>query len=463
MKKLILAVAALAVAVIGFGGLHASTTYANPAKIWVVNQNVSQYLNAGAVNFAALTDADVAQLDDWATASAGQIGPDMANAGDVFIVVKTDGSNSGMSLNGRGLVCATVTGSAATCNGTDLSTPATVGTSGQFVVWQVTGVGTFAGDVTATALQDTVAVESETLKLVGTAHDIQLTVTKDTIQEANASGACGPTSSITAPTRAGAVATYSDIDGNALVGYAPTFKTSSSSTMDVGTGDDAGGTSFTATSMLLPDGTTIAGFDVICGIAAGSATLTATTTTNEGTGMGAAAAVARTADITVTGVPASIALTASPATIACDGTATSTVTAKVTDSAGNNVVDNTSVNFSVVALGTANPINVKSKAGEASSTITPLSGATAGVTVIVTSGDAQASIRVDCSLPIPTVAPAASPTAGGGGTIVGPNTGTGGFLGQDDSAGFPMWTLVALVLGSLVLVGGGMVTRRTGK
>jgi hypothetical protein len=117
----------------------------------------------------------------------------------------------------------------------------------------------------------------------------------------------------------------------------------------------------------------------------------------------------------------------------------------------------------VVALGTANPINVKSKAGEASSTITPLSGATAGVTVIVTSGDAQASIRVDCSLPVPTV-PAASPTpTGGTGVIVGPSTGTGGYLGQDGSAGFPMWTLVALVLGSLVLVGGGMVTRRAGK
>jgi len=40
--------------------------------------------------------------------------------------------------------------------------------------------------------------------------------------------------------------------------------------------------------------------------------------------------------------------------------------------------------------------------------------------------------------------------------------GNGGYLGQD-SAGFPMWTLVALALGSLALVGGGLLTRRSGK
>jgi hypothetical protein len=137
------------------------------------------------------------------------------------------------------------------------------------------------------------------------------------------------------------------------------------------------------------------------------------------------------------------------------------VTAKVTDSAGDNVADGVTVNFSVVALGTANPINVKTAAGSASSTITPLSGATAGVTVIVTSGEAQASIRVDCSLPIPTptsAGPLPTPTRPGG--VIGPDTGNGGYLGQDGSAGFPAWTLVALALGSVALVAGGLVTRR---
>jgi hypothetical protein len=40
--------------------------------------------------------------------------------------------------------------------------------------------------------------------------------------------------------------------------------------------------------------------------------------------------------------------------------------------------------------------------------------------------------------------------------------GTGGYMSQD-SAGFPMWTLVALGLGSVALVAGGLVTRRAGK
>ena len=84
------------------------------------------------------------------------------------------------------------------------------------------------------------------------------------------------------------------------------------------------------------------------------------------------------------------------------------MTAKVTDSDGNNVADGVPVNFSVVALGTANPINTETKDGVATSVITPLSNSSAGVTVIVTAGDSgiatpvQTSIRVDCALPLAT-------------------------------------------------------------
>jgi hypothetical protein len=160
-------------------------------------------------------------------------------------------------------------------------------------------------------------------------------------------------------------------------------------------------------------------------------------------------------------VPAAIALTASPAAIPCDGTSTSTVTAKVTDSAGNDVVDNTPVTFSVVALGTANPINTTTTGGSSTSTITPLSGGTAGVVVQVTAGDAASSIRIDCLPALATATAAAGgATATPPGGITGPNTGTGGYLGNDSSSGFPMWTLVALALGSFVLVGGGIVARR---
>lgn len=202
----------------------------------------------------------------------------------------------------------------------------------------------------------------------------------------------------------------------------------------------------------------IGGFAVVCGgTDTGDVDITATINA------GGAGEEDSTATITVVGAPASVALTASPAIIACDGTATSTVTAVVTDSEGNNVADGTNVNFSVVALGTANPINADTAAGSASSVITPLSAATAGVTVIVTSGSAQSSIRVDCALPVPTATvpgAVATPTRSG---VRPPDTGSGGYMGQDSSSGIPTWTLIALGLGSLALVAGGLVTRRAGK
>lgn len=103
------------------------------------------------------------------------------------------------------------------------------------------------------------------------------------------------------------------------------------------------------------------------------------------------------------GEPAAIALTADPASILCDGTNSSTVTAKVTDAAGNNVVDGTPVTFSVIALGTANPIITSTSDGTVSSTVTPVFGATAGITVKVTSGRVASSIRIDCVAPIGTL------------------------------------------------------------
>ena len=455
MKKFILAAAALTVAVLGFGGLTASTTHANPATIWVINGNVSSAtattpVTPGAFD-TALNTSDVtrapylSQLDDFQTSSGGQTAADVGIpfAGVTYIVVQTDGSGSNVTLNGRGLVCAPL------CDGAATSVPNAVD---HIVVYTVTSVGTHSsGDtLVATAQQDAVTLDSATITVVGQAHDIALAATKTTIQEGLST--CATTDSISAPTRAGAVATYTDINGATVVGYFTTWASSSADMLVAAP---------TTPSMVLSDGTTIGAGNVICGVNAGSATLSAKNAVSGA--ISGETVVTRTEDITIGGVPASIALTASPATIACDGTATSTVTAKVTDANGDNVVDNTNVNFSVVALGTANPINAKTTAGEASTTVTPLSGASAGVTVIVTSGDAQASIRVDCSLPVPTVAPPVPTPTGGAGVIVGPDTGNGGYLAQNGSAGLPLWTLVALALGSVVLVGGSMVTRRSGK
>lgn len=167
-----------------------------------------------------------------------------------------------------------------------------------------------------------------------------------------------------------------------------------------------------------------------------------------------------TATKTIVGLPANVSLSASPAAIDCNGVNTATVTATVTDADGNNVVDGTEVRFDVVALGTANPIRAKTEGGQASSTITPLSGAVAGVTVVVTAGDAEASIRIDCIQPTPT-APAASPTPTG--PITPPVTGNGGYLSQNAAGGFSWTALAGLALGALALTLGGAVVRKVSR
>jgi hypothetical protein len=539
LKKLMLAVAALTVAVLGFGGLRASTTYANPAKIWVINANVSSAIattpTTASLFITAMETSDVTrapyltQLDAFETASAGQVAQTAATAafaGQTLVVVQTDGSGTNVTLNGRGLVCGSATATVSTTDGLSptvaglftttaahnlavgdkitisgiTSTPtingvwyvATVPTTTTFTVVglpTITTAGSTAGTITpsggcdavatqapnatdhiavynvvsagahavsdtlvVTANQDAITLDSKSLTVVGQAHDLALVTTKTTIQEGLT--ACATTDSTSNPARAGAGAIYTDINGNALVGYFTSWASSAAANMIVATA--------TTPSELLSDGTTIAAGNVICGVAAGTANLTAKNAVAAAI-TGIAGQVTRTQAITISGVPDAIALTASPAQIACDGSATSTVTAKVTDSAGNDVVDNTPVTFSVVALGTANPISVKTTAGSASSTITPLSGSSAGVIVIVSSGSVQASIRVDCSLAVATPAAAAPTATPPGGVIVPPSTGNGGYMGQNGSTGLPMWTLIALALGSVALVGGSVVTRRSSK
>ncbi len=324
-----------------------------------------------------------------------------------------------------------------------------------------------AGDVKTVNVEQEAVAQSFDVTLVGDAHDVTLTLLETVIQSNGSAAAASDCSeetdveddALSSATTTIGIAVVVDRDDTELARVTVAATSDDEDIAVIAIGDNAAGI-VGDTGQTVDAGTNgIASFFVVCGgKTTGDAVITATI--NETL----ASEDSDDADLTVVGEPASIALTASPAAIACDGSATSTVTAKVTDSAGDNVANGTSVNFSVVALGTANPINADTADGSASTTVTPLSGATAGVTVIVTAGDAQASIRVDCSLPIPTVAPPPAPTpTGGRGTIGGPDTGNGGYLGQDSSAGFPMWTLVALALGSVALVAGGMVTRRAGK
>jgi len=136
---------------------------------------------------------------------------------------------------------------------------------------------------------------------------------------------------------------------------------------------------------------------------------------------GAALAKA-TKEFSVVGVPAAITLTAAPSELACDGVASSTISATVLDAQGSPVAAGQAVRFDVQVLGSANPVGAKTDGkGVATSVVTPLSGDVAGVPVVVTSGDVQASVLVKCIAAgagptAPTTAPGA-PEAAPGGTV----------------------------------------------
>jgi hypothetical protein len=95
------------------------------------------------------------------------------------------------------------------------------------------------------------------------------------------------------------------------------------------------------------------------------------------------------------GPAATLELSANPQELRCDGAQSSTVTARVLDGAGRLVQDGTAVRFSVQTLGTADPIDTETLAGEAKTSVTAL-GERVGVVVNVTSGGAAAGIRIDC-------------------------------------------------------------------
>jgi hypothetical protein len=451
LKKLIVAATALAVAVLGGAafGLSAPAAHADPANVWVVNESVATAITGSTFTCnPAGANAVASVLDTLQAASAAQLPGDTTSQTDC-VIVGTDGSTSDVTLNARG----------ATVTDTGL-TGLVAGSNGTFATAEVTA-GTFVSGNTITATQDAVALDSEALTVVGVPQNFDLAVSKDTIQEGNTAAACTSASSTSLPTVGLATATYTDINGNALVGYAVDFNSSSASKLAVAPTATDTAAPITITSMAQTDGS-MSAQEKYCGIAAGTANVTATAAATVISGT--TASVTRTSSITVTGVPAAIALAAAPASIECNGTNTATVTATVTDSAGNNVVDGTSVTFSVVALGTANPVTTTTTGGTASSVITPLSGTVAGTVVTVSAGSVQQQVTIACTSPVPTVpavAPTATPKAGTG--VTGPNTGTGGYLGSSSSTGFPMWALAALAMASLVLVGGGVVVRRAGK
>jgi hypothetical protein len=344
-------------------------------------------------------------------------------------------------------------------------------------------VGASAGDVKTVNVSQEDVAQTFDVNVVGPANNVELTLAEKLVETQKGTDAAshttcdgiGVTEALDPPISTLAWAVVTDQDNTKLTRVPVFFKVTPPEDSEIaifGEGDGpeeiSGGTFFSIDPATA--GAPTASYQVICGgKESGTATIDASINLISCALTGCTILSSKdhsTADLTVGGPPSSNVLTAEASAIKCDGSEKSTVTAKVTDSAGNNVADGVPVNFSVVALGTANPINTTTKDGVATSVITPLSNSSAGVTVIVTAGDSdiatpvQTSVRVDCALPLATQ-PVAVPTARGG--IAGPDTGNGGYLGQSDSSGFPMWTLIALALGSMTLVAGGVVARRAGK
>ena len=398
-------------------------------------------------------------------------------------------TNTSVLTPGQTLIAATGTivrdwavGSDNDCNG-GINTLGVPNNGDGVVMFHILEATASAGDVKTVNVTQDVVAQTFDVNVVGSPNQIALTLGEKVIEtNVNSTnvGKCITDTKVTEglapPTSTVAWAVVTDKDNTVLTRIPVYFKVTpveDTEMAKIGIGNAAeevtSNTFFTIHPAIT--GLPTAAYTVICGgKETGSPTIDAAINLISCSLTGCSVLSSRDHDsqtLTVGGVPSSNVLTAEASAIKCDGTEKSTVTAKVTDSKGNNVANGVPVNFSVVALGTANPINTVTQDGKASSVITPLSNASAGVTVIVTAGDSglattvQTSVRVDCALALASQAPAPVATPRGG--IGGPDTGNGGYLGQNGSSGLPMWTLIALVLGSVALVAGGMVTRRAGK
>jgi hypothetical protein len=193
------------------------------------------------------------------------------------------------------------------------------------------------------------------------------------------------------PEKNGLTATVTDDDGTALAGIYVDWSSDDS---------DVASLNLPKTVTWALDSGTLA-LNLFCGDEIGTATITADIGVKN-------AAV----NVSVIGAPDAMTLTASPAAMVCDGVNSSTVAAYLVDSMGNPVVDGTPVRFNVTCLGVSDPITARTTDGTATSHITPLSGVSAGVVVLVSVRDAdgnvllEGNIRIDCVVAPPPPPPA---------------------------------------------------------
>jgi Invasin, domain 3 len=275
------------------------------------------------------------------------------------------------------------------------------------------------GDAIVTATQSGIDVEMDYV-VVGMPDDVgSLTATKETLQEGAEDAACDLgdfAGSIGAAQVTGLLATITDEDGTELTGINVGWEASDEDVLHfalVQADDeltdlvDEEGDEIDLTTTISASGV-VAAPQLGCGVDPGDVTVTAFADDDD--------TIDEEIDLTVVGAPASMTLAANPLSIACNGTNTSEVSATLLDGDGNPVVAGNSVRFEVVALGIANPIIAETDAnGVAKSMITPLSGVTSGVTVLVSvvdDPDIEGNILVACTPgpgtipgPVPTVAP----------------------------------------------------------
>jgi Invasin, domain 3 len=270
--------------------------------------------------------------------------------------------------------------------------------------------------------------------IVGAPDGITIAATKTTIQSDSELTDCSLsdfTDVIGKPTIAGLTATVTDEDDNELTGIQVIWDSSDSdnATLAVWQGDGdtdpvAAGVQMheqrTSSYTIASSGAVIAP-NLACGQDTGTSTFDAALAIDKSND--------DEIDITVVGAPDSMTLAASPASIACNGINSSEVSATLLDADGKAVVAGNKVHFEVVALGTANPIIAETDAnGVAKTTVVPLSGVTAGVTVLVSvvgNTDIEQNILVSCTPAVPIVVPPTVPPTINVGP---PNTGDGGYL-----------------------------------
>jgi adhesin/invasin len=298
------------------------------------------------------------------------------------------------------------------------------------------------GDTSGADVGDTATITADQagefadmdVTVVGAPDDITLKATKETLQQDAADADCDLlafTTAIAKPQIAGLLAEVVDEDGTALTGIHVDWDSSDDDVVHfalvqngVDEGDEILGT------VSLSSNGQISAPNLGCAGDTGTSTIDATVMTFSTTVVPPALVdtnIDDEIDLTVVGAPASMTLAANPTTIACNGTNSSEVSATVLDSAGNPVVAGNKVRFEVVALGTANPIVATTDdKGVAKSTITPLSGVTAGVTVLVSIVDddtIEQNILVSCTPAVPIVVPTVAPPV-----VTPPITGDGGYL-----------------------------------